>query len=92
MKNGHFKRGTRAKAGALETIDNVTKFALSDEDYEEYEEWVEYTENELAEIKAAELEAAKKLEQEAFLLDAPERLSVAEGCITALISAFGEVE
>ena len=58
-KTGYWKRGTRAKEGAYDTIDNITKFALSDDDYEEYEEWVEYTEEELAEFAAQEAAAAK---------------------------------
>ena len=48
MNKGYWKRGKRAKAGAYDTIDNVTKFALSEDDYEDYEEWVEYTAEELA--------------------------------------------
>lgn len=91
METGHWKRGTRAKEGAYETIDNVTKFALSDDDYEYYEEWVEYTEEELAERAAQEEADAKKAEQEEFLEDAPNRMTTVETCISALTSAFGEV-
>ena len=91
METGYWKRGTRAKEGAYETIDNVTKFALSDDDYEYYEEWVEYTEEELAERSAQEEADAKKAEQEEFLEDAPNRMTTVETCISALTSAFGEV-
>lgn len=90
-KTGYWVRGTRAKEGAYDTINNVTKFALSDDDYEEYEEWVEYTEEELAEFAAQEAAAAKKAEQEAFLEEAPNRMTTVETCISALTSAFGEV-
>ena len=55
MEKGYWKRGTRAKEGAYETIDNVTKFALDDSDYEEYEEWVEYSHEEYAEGRVSEL-------------------------------------
>lgn len=55
MNKGYWNRGRRAKAGAYDTIDNVTKFALDDSDYEEYEEWVEYTDEEYAEGRIAEL-------------------------------------
>ena len=85
-------KGTRAKPGAYETIDNVTKFALADDDYEDSEEWVEYTPDEIDEIAAREEAAAKKAEQEAFLSDAPARMASVESCLDALTSAFGEVE
>lgn len=46
----------RAKPGAYDTIDNVSKFALSDEDYEAVMVYRAYTEEELAE---RELQAAQ---------------------------------
>lgn len=55
MKKGYYKHGTRAKEDAYDTIDNLTKFALDDSDYEEYEEWVEYTDEEYAEGRISEL-------------------------------------
>lgn len=57
MENGYFVRGKRAKEGVYETIDNVTKFALTDDDYEEFEEWVEYTRKDWAERRIAELKS-----------------------------------
>lgn len=78
MEKGYWNKGIRAKDGAMETIDNVTKFALDDSDYEEYEEWVEYTAEELAEME----EAQKRAE---FNQNAP-------AYFAALTSAFGEVE
>ena len=53
METGYWLKGTRAKEGAYDTIDDVTKFALDDSDYEEYEEWVEYTPEEIAERERA---------------------------------------
>lgn len=91
METGYWKRGTRAKEGAYETIDNVTKFALSDDDYEEYEEWVKYTEEELAERAAHEEAAQKKAEQEEFLEEAPERLDTAEVNVEDLLNAIAEL-
>lgn len=90
-ETGYWKRGTRAKEGAYETIDNITKFALSDDDYEEYEEWVEYTEEELAEHVAQEEAAQKKIEQEAFLEEAPERLDATEINVEDLLNAIAEL-
>ena len=55
MKKGYWSRGVRAKEGAYDTIDNVTKFALEESDYEEYEEWVEYSPEEYAEGRISEL-------------------------------------
>ena len=54
MDKGYWKRCRHAKAGAYDTIDNVSKFALNDDDYEDVEEWVEYTAEELAEREADE--------------------------------------
>ena len=90
-KTGYWNRGTRAKKGAYETIDNITKFALTDSDYEYYEEWVEYTEEELAQIASEKEAADKKAEQEAFIEEAPNRIATVETYISALTSAFGEV-
>lgn len=55
MERGYWNKGTRAKAGAYETVDNITKFALYDDDYEAFEEWVEYTAEEYAEGRINEL-------------------------------------
>ena len=55
MEKGYWRKEKRAKAGAYETIDNVIKFALADDDYEEFEEWVEYPREEWVEGRIAEL-------------------------------------
>lgn len=91
IETGYWRRGTRAKEGAYETIDNITKFALSDDDYEEYEEWVEYTEEELAERTAQAEAAAKKAKQEEFLEDAPERMDATEINVEDLLNAIAEL-
>lgn len=90
-ETGYWRYGTRAKEGVYATIDNITKFALSDDDYEEYEEWVEYTVEELAERAAQEEAIKKKAEQEEFLEQAPSRIATVETYVSALTSAFGEV-
>ena len=38
MEKGYAIKHKRAKEGAYEAIDNVTKFALDDSDYEEIED------------------------------------------------------
>lgn len=55
MEKGYYARGRRAKDGAYDTVDNVTKFALADDDYEDFEEWVEYTPEEYAQGRITEL-------------------------------------
>ena len=53
---GILSEAMRTKPGAYDTIDNVSKFALSDEDYEAVMVYRKYTEEELAE---RELQAAQ---------------------------------
>lgn len=55
MEKGYWRTGTRAKEGAYDTIDNLTKFSLYEEDYEDFEEWVAYTEQEYVEGRINEL-------------------------------------
>ena len=90
MSKGYWIENYRVKSDAV-PVDNVTKFAWDDDDYEYVEEWVEYTEDELAVFAAQEEAAVKKAEQEAFLEEAPSRMTTVETCISALTSAFGEV-
>lgn len=91
METGRWVKGVRAKKYAYDSIDNVTKFALNESDYEEYEEWVEYTEDEIDMMNQQKLVNEKAERQEAFVAEAPARLDTVETCITALTSAFGEV-
>lgn len=63
---GYYQKVIRIKPNA-DPVDNVTKFAYADEDYETVEEWYEYTEEELAIINAAEEEANRKTQIEVAL-------------------------
>lgn len=54
MRDGYYVTIVRVKDDAV-PIDNVTKFAWSDEDYEEVKVWHEYTDDELKQIKEAEI-------------------------------------
>lgn len=56
MEKGYWAETRRIKAGA-EPIDDITKFAWADDDYECVREWVGYSEAELAEM--AEQEEAR---------------------------------
>lgn len=78
MVEGYWLKGVRAKKGAYETIDNVTKFALDDSDYEEYEEWVEYPPEKIADMEEADRRNGMMSNMPAYF--------------AALTSAFGEVE
>lgn len=41
MSQGYLNVVVQAKEGAYDTIDNITKFALSEDDYEIIKEWIE---------------------------------------------------
>lgn len=49
MTNGYYTSEVRIKNDAI-PIDNITKFAWNDDDYETVEVFVEYTEEEMAEM------------------------------------------
>lgn len=76
MADGYYKTAIRVKKDAA-PIDNITKFAWDDGDYEEVEEWVEYPEEETG---------RKTVEEE--LSDLKERQEVTESAIQELIIAM----
>lgn len=76
MEKGYHRKTTRIKQDA-KPIDNKTKFAWNDDDYEEVEEWVEYTEEELAEMEKREKEAD-------FLVNGPDIIAEQDDTICAL--------
>lgn len=53
MTNGYYTSEVRIKKDAM-PIDNITKFAWNDDDYETVEVFVEYTEEEMAEMARRE--------------------------------------
>lgn len=53
MEKGYYKTTIRVKKDAI-PIDNITKFAWNDDDYETANEFVEYTNEELKEIAIRE--------------------------------------
>lgn len=75
MADGYYKTVIRTKEDAA-PIDNITKFAWDDDDYEQVEEWVEYPEEEIG---------RKTVEEE--LSDLKERQEVTESAIQELIIA-----
>lgn len=60
------------KPGAYDTIDNETKFALDDDDYEIAQVYYRYTDEELADIKRREQEAAERQTLEETIKRQPE--------------------
>ena len=78
MTNGYCEKRTRIKVDA-EPIDNISKFAWADEDYETVEIWHEYTAEELEEQKQIEISALKqKLVDTDYIV-----IKIAEGVATA---------
>ena len=76
MDNGQYVKSIRIKSDA-KPIDNKTKFAYADDDYEEVEEWIEYTDEEKAEM-------AEKAKRESFLAEAPDTIAEQDNAICAL--------
>ena len=76
MEKGYYRTVTRIKHDA-KPIDNVTKFAWDDDDYEEGEEWVEYTEEELAEMDSLD-------KRNKFISEAPDTIAEQDDAICAL--------
>lgn len=56
--NGYYAKETRIKSDAT-PIDNKTKFAWADDDYEEVEVWHEYTEDELKQLEDSKAQAKR---------------------------------
>mgnify|MGYP004442677681 CR=1 FL=1 len=54
-ENGYWITKTRIKESAT-PIDNITKFAWADDDYEKYKEWHEYTQEELDNMEKVKAE------------------------------------
>lgn len=59
---GYILNVVSVKPGAYETIDNVTKFALDDSDYEDQLVYYRYTEEELEQIRQSEIDQNEKNE------------------------------
>ena len=70
LKVGELRQETRIKPDAV-PIDDKTKFAWDDDDYENILRYHIWTQEELAEIANREAETAKAEELEAFLESAP---------------------
>lgn len=76
MIKGYYKKTIRIKQNVT-PIDNITKFAYADDDYEEVEEWVDYTDEELTEMSEQE-------KCELFLTEAPATIAEQDDAICAL--------
>lgn len=70
LEIGELRQETRIKPDAI-PIDNKTKFAWDDDDYEDILRYHVWTQEELAEIAERDAETARAEAREAFLADAP---------------------
>ena len=70
MESGYYETIVRVKESAV-PIDNVTKFAYYDDDYETVEVWYEYTEEELKQIEESEKLQQQQEKDREFLDTAP---------------------
>lgn len=86
---GYFQTVTRVKEGVA-PIDNKTKFAYVDDDYETVEVWHEYTEEELAAIKVAEEEATRKTQIEVALSMSVMAMNLADDQALAVSTLYPE--
>lgn len=75
---GYYVTVERIKADA-KPIDNETKFAYDDDDYETVEEWHEYTEDQLAAIEA--------MEKQQLLQTVPDAIAELSALISDLMEA-----
>ena len=85
MANGYYVPVRRVKADAT-PIDNVTKWAWDDDDYEEVQEWHEYTEAELDLMSRATLEEVSDA-----LADASDAVSTNADDVATLSDAVAEL-
>lgn len=70
MANGYYTTEVRIKDSAT-PIDNITKFAYYDDDYETVEVWHEYTIEELKQIEESEKLQQQQEKDREFLDTAP---------------------
>lgn len=71
LEVGELRQETRIKPDAI-PIDNKTKFAWDDDDYEDILRYHVWTQDELAEIAKRKAETAKAEAREAFIESAPD--------------------
>lgn len=71
-----------------EPIDNVTKFAWDDDDYETRQVYIPYTADELARMA----EAAERAEREEWLVSAPSQLADMDELLVALYESQLETD
>lgn len=76
-ERGYWIKGIRAKQGAHNSIDNITKFSLTNDDYEEYEEWVEYPKEHIINNRINELKN-KLLDTDYIVIKIAEKVATFE--------------
>lgn len=84
---GYVTEQTVVRDGAA-PIDNVTKFAWADDDYDTRQVYVPYTADELARMA----EAAERAEREEWLVSAPSQLADMDELLVALYESQLETD
>lgn len=88
---GYYETVTRIKPDA-KPIDNKTKFAWDDDDYEEVEEWHEYTEEELEMLNTPGLEDIIAEQDDAICSLYEESLQVQSDMDDAICALYEMIE
>lgn len=81
---GELRKAMWASFEAYATIDNVVKFALDDDDYEEVQLYHAWTAEEIGHREESKREAEKTIERETLLGELPDTLADSDAAICEL--------
>ena len=84
LNAGELRKAMWASSEAYATIDNVVKFALDDDDYEEVQLYHVWTAEEIDQRKESKREAEKSIERETLLGELPDTLAGSDAAICEL--------
>lgn len=81
---GELRKAMWAPSEAYATIDNVVKFALADDDYEEVQLYHAWTAEEIEQRDESKREAEKAIDRETLLGELPDTLADSDAAICEL--------
>ena len=84
LNAGELRKAMWASSEAYATIDNVVKFALDDDDYEEVQLYHAWTAEEIEQREESKREAEKAIERETLLGELPDTLADSDAAICEL--------
>ena len=84
LNAGELRRAMWASSEAYATIDNVVKFALDDDDYEEVQLYHAWTAEEIDQSEELKRESEKAIERETLLGELPDTLADSDSAICEL--------